>query len=297
MKKGIYILVIGTAILAVVAYFALNRAGERIISPVERELYLKLDSSTVDKIEIANRNGAWTVERNKDGWFLTKPVTAPADSDFIAASIGLLANMRVKTVVSSNPEKRSLFLVDSSGAIVSVYQNGEFLAKLFIGKPGAVYNETYIREENSDDVVIVAGTLFFAFTAPMTNWRDGTVVNVPKDSIIAVVVKHNNSEYSLRFADSLWFLDGLKANQKAVDLYLANLAYIPADDFVDTTLKEQPQVIASLNYFNNQALLAPHQDGERYYIRRANSEIWFIISKNRAEALLPKRADLLKTQD
>lgn len=293
MKKNIFIWLGIAIVLIIAAYLVLQKSGEQVTNPKERELYLKLDSTAVDKIELKNKHGAWAVEKRSGGWFLIKPVIAPADSEFIAGVIHLLANMQVKSVVSSNPAKRSLFQVDTSASVVKIYQNKELLTELYIGKPGSVYDETYIREANSDDVVVVTGTLFFAFDAPIINWRDAVILNLNKNDISQIDFDYGKEKFSLVQKDSALFLDNKKLDFHLSESVLAAMTYVTADSFVDTALAVEPLIKATISFAGNQLLVSEPFADDKHYIRKSDSKTWYIIGKTKAESLLRKKSDLL----
>src|ERR1700690_164708 len=158
MKKNIYALLGLFAILTAVAYFTMNRPGENDISIGNSQFLVDVDSITVDKIEIASPANRVALSKKGAEWFLIEPVEYRANQSGVTSLIHQAKNLAVKEIVSSNPEKRSIFQVDSMGTLVKIFQNGQEHAAFIVGKSGQSYSETYVRKEQSNDVVVVEGS-------------------------------------------------------------------------------------------------------------------------------------------
>ena len=120
-------------------------------------------------------------------------------------------NLAVKEIVSSNPEKRSIFQVDSTGTLVKIFQNGQERAAFMIGKQGQSYSETYVHNEQSNDVAVVDGSLAVWFNKAVKDWRDKTILNIPKETITTIAFQYAGESFSLSLHDSVWMIGDSKA--------------------------------------------------------------------------------------
>ncbi|MGA9406450.1 MAG: hypothetical protein WBW71_04880, partial [Bacteroidota bacterium] len=118
MKKNIYVLLGIFAVLIVVALWLMNRPGEQDISTGNARLLVTFDSAAVDKIEIKSPINSVTLEKNGAEWFLSERVAYRANQSSVTSMVHQSKNLAVKEIVSSNPEKRSIFQVDSTGTLV-----------------------------------------------------------------------------------------------------------------------------------------------------------------------------------
>ena len=125
MKKNIYVLLGVFALLIVVAYFMMNRPGENDISIGNSQFLVDVDSVAVDKIEIKSPKSAATLEKKGAEWSLSEPLVYRANQSSVTSLIHQIKNLAVKEIVSSNPEKRPIFQVDSTGTLVKVFQGGQ----------------------------------------------------------------------------------------------------------------------------------------------------------------------------
>ena len=115
------------------------------------------------------------LEKQGDGWMLTSPMRYRADQNVVTAAVGKGKSIEVKNVVSSNPEKQSVFQVDSTGPLVQMYAAGTVVAGFRVGKPSASYTETYVRKEGSNDVYLADGMFNYLFAHQPKDWRDKSI--------------------------------------------------------------------------------------------------------------------------
>jgi Domain of unknown function (DUF4340) len=293
MKKNLYILVGVLAVLVVIAYFLMNRPGEADISTANSQLLVVVDSLTVDKIEITSPANKVVLAKKGGEWFLIAPVDYRANQSSVTAMIHQLKNLTVKEIVSTNPGKRQIFQVDSTGTLVKIFQGGQEHAAIVVGKRGQNFAETYVRKEELNDVAIVDGSLTFAFNKAVKDWRDKTVVNVPKESITTISYQYPGETYSLALQDSVWMIGDNKPKAAEVTSLLTALSHIDADDFVDSAITPVPKISATVNIGDVQLRFSEVKDKDKYLLQSSNSPQWFEIQGWHAKQLLKHKKDLI----
>ncbi len=293
MKKNIYALLGVFAILVVVAYVLMNRPGENDISIGNSQFLAEVDSVAVDKIEITSSANTVVLEKKRAEWFLSEPVEYRANQSNVALVIHQAKGLAVKEIVSSNPKKRPIFQVDSTGTLVKIFQNGQEHTAFIVGKQGQNYAETYVRKEQSNDVVVVNGMLPLSFNKPVKDWRDKTVLNLPKENIKTISYQYPGELYSLVLHDSVWMIGDRKAKAGDVASLLASLSNIEADDFVDSAFTPSPKISATVTIGNVQIQFSEVKDKDKYWVQSSNSTQWFELQGWHAKQLLKHKKDML----
>ena len=275
MNKNIYILLGVFAVLVVIAFFLMSRPGEKDISVANSQLLVEVDSIAVDKIEIKSPTNAVTLEKKGTEWSLSAPLIYRANQTNVATLIHQAKNLAVKEIVSSNPEKRRIFQVDSTGTLIRIFQNGLEHAAFIIGKLGPNYAETYVRKDQSNDVFVVDGSIAVWFNKEVKDWRDKTIFNVPKEAISAIAYRYAGEAFSLSFHDSVWMIGGSKPKASDVASLVGSLSNIEANDFVDSVITPMPKISATISVGDVQIRFSEVKDKDKYLVQTSNSPQWY----------------------
>ena len=293
MKKNIYVLVGIFVLLVGVAYLLMNRPGENDIAVGNSQFLLNIDSLAVDKIEITSVNGKVAMEKKGGEWFLDEPVAYRANQASVTGVIHQAKNLAVKEIVSSNPDKRSIFQVDSTGTLVKIFQNGQEHSAFVVGKPTQSYSETYVRRDGSNDVVIVEGAVSFSFSKPAKDWRDKTVLNIPKENIKTISYQYTGENFALTLHDSVWMVGSAQAKATEVNSLLSSLSNLQADDFVDSVFSVMPKISAMVSVGDVQLRFSEIKDKDHVLVRSSASPQWFQLQGWHAKQILKHKKDLM----
>ena len=292
MKRTTWILVGTVVVLAVVTYIVLRQPGEVNISESSSALLVNYDSSSVDKIEVSSPGGSVVLEKQGNGWMLTSPIRYRADQNVVTAAVGKGKSIGVKNVVSSNPEKQSLFKVDSTGTLVQMFAAGNVVAAFRVGKPSASYTETYVRKEGSNDVCLADGMFSYMYTHVPKDWRDKSIFKTDPDFIRSVTFKYGDTTLTLAMKDSLWRLNGDSIRQQADVRGLMNtLANLQADDFVDSALSAAPKQVALIDVDGTQIRFCQGRSTGTYLVQTSQSPQWYELQSWRATQVLKRKKD------
>jgi hypothetical protein len=292
MKKNTYILIGIFAVLILIAVILMNRPGETDISANNSQLLFGIDSVSVDRIMLRSPASRVTLVKKGSEWFLSEPMEYRADQSSVAQLIHQSKNLQVKGIVSSNPDKRSIFKVDSTGTAVSIFQNGQEHASFVVGKTGQSYTETFVRKEQSSDVNLVQGALSWSFNKAAKDWRDKTILNEPTETIKEISYQYTGESFSLVLKDSVWMIGNSKAKANDVSSLLGTLSNIQADDFVDSTLAPTPKITATISVGDVQLRLSEIRGKDKYYVQTSNSPQWFELQGWRVKQMLKHKREL-----
>ncbi|HMK39726.1 MAG TPA: DUF4340 domain-containing protein [Bacteroidota bacterium] len=293
MTKNTRILAGVLAALIVVAYLVMQRQGESSIPESSGKMLVDFDSASVDKIEIRSPNGEAVIERQGGVWMVSSPVHYRADDATVGSALSSGRRMEIRGLVSSNPQKRSLFQVDSSGTMVRVFEHGAEKTTFWIGKPSPSYTETYVRREGSDDVYIASGMFASTFSRRASEWRDKTIFRTEQDAIAAVTLRFGDTTVALVRQDSVWKIGDDIARSEAVKSFTGALANFQADDFVDSTVQAMPALTVQIEVGGTQLRFYKLKEGDRYYVQSSATPQMFDIFGWRAAQLLKRKKDFV----
>ena len=292
MKKSSISLIVILILLAVVTYFVMQRPGERSSPGESGQMLVHFDSSAIDRIELRDPAGEIVIEKTGGPWHLTSPLNYPADSGLIVNVLNQANRIELKNVVSSNPEKQSLFQVDSAGVHVRLTAQGVEKAAFIIGKPSSTFSETYVRRDGSPDVYLAEGYLQGTFKRKANDLRDKTIFKTDAAGVTRVTYHYGDTTFTLALNDSVWQIGKANANAAVVRPLLQALANIQADDFIDSAMAPGKAVVA-IDLAGTQVRLFRDAKGGRYLIQTSSSPQWFTSSDWRVQSIIKRQKDLL----
>jgi len=226
-------------------------------------------------------------------WFVESPISYKADQANVASLIHGSKTLQVSNIVSNKPDKHSVFQVDSSGTQVKMYQNGAEKASFILGKSGSSYSEVYARRTASNDVALVNGSSYL-FTRPVKDWRDRTILSVPRERIKDVRYQYGDTTFVLTFNDSTWTIGKDSTQEGVVTSLISSLSNVATDDFVDTLMSPPTKPTAQISYAGTQLTFFYVKGSEKYLVQSSASPQWFEMQTWHANQLLMRKKDILK---
>ncbi len=230
-------LLIGLLVLLVIIAYAtgtFDAATSTVDVPA-----IEIEAGGIDEIEVNSPEFSIRVQKMNGIWQVLEPIAWMADSVSINSFARNLADLKLESVVSTNPERYSRYGVDSTASVVTV-TSGEDVQKLTISSKGSDFMTTYIRLEDDERVFIARPRISIPTDAD--RWRDKMIAMIPSQILTAVNVTTPDNTFSLSKGDSGWrlSLDGREtaADSAAVDRYLRNFNRFRADGFISTVPEE-----------------------------------------------------------
>lgn len=289
MNRSTLILVGLLIVLGVVAYFMMPSGKERETSYKTEGMNFSIDSASIIKIDFQSPGKSVTLENVGGTWMLTSPVRYAANTTNVTQLTGEIAKFKVGSLVSSNPDKQSLFQVDSTGSKLTVNDRSGKTISLVIGKMGPSYTEVYCRVPNSNDVYLGEGISSWTLTQEVREWRDKTIYKTIADSIKQIDVLYRKKNISLIREGSRWNIGKDTLAGSAMTSALNTLANLQAEDFVDTLQKQEIQAIIVRVSSMDQPVFdffPQMPDSSRYIVHSSQSPQLFVVSKFTLQQLL-----------
>jgi hypothetical protein len=293
MKRNTFILAGLFVLLLLIAFLVMQKPGEQSVNSASPGLLLKVDSLSVDKIEIKTPASSLVLEKRGVEWFVAQPVNYKADQANVGQIIHQIKNLEIKNIVSSKPEKHSVFQVDQTGTQVTVCEKGIEKASFILGKMAGSYSESYARRVNTNDVFIVEGASSYMFNRPVKDWRDKTILTVPKEGIKDIRYQYGDTTFNITLNDTAWFAGKDKVQQSVMDGILSSLSNLQADDFIDSTVS--PKVTAMIAYAGAQIRFSFNKTMNKYYVQSSNVPQWFVMEQWKANQILKRKKEILET--
>jgi Domain of unknown function (DUF4340) len=283
------------AVLAIVTFFLMQRPGEQSRESSGGKTLLALDSASVDRIEIRSPKDSITLVRQGPDWMIDQPIQYKANQQNAKAFVGLLTRAQVKTLVSSNSSKQSLFQVDSSGTWVTISEKGKSVGTLIVGKMGPSYADAYVRVKGTNDVILTDAGLSYSSRRAVKEWRDKDITNIPKEEIKEVKYQYGDTTFTATWRDSVWMIGTQTVNSGVMNPILASLSNFQTDDFLDAAPVPAPRMVATISYANLQLQFSQMKGSDKYVVRSSSSPQWFEVQGWRANQVLKRKKALVST--
>jgi len=120
--------------------------------------------------------------RGEGGWRVAAPVDAVADQTSVDSALDKIAELELESVAARNSSHHEELEVDAAHGIHVVARNGdEVLADLWIGASRS--GNTAVRVEGEDAVGMVDGSIRFAFSRDLKDWRDRSILDLEADEV------------------------------------------------------------------------------------------------------------------
>ncbi len=258
------------------------------------------------KIEILTAFGTTTttLAKQNNQWLVESMDNYPADQKAVEELLDKVAEMKTIQRASSNPEKQSVFQVDSSGVEAKLTDTGgNLLAHLFVGKTTPEIFDSYVRAADSNDVYIISGHLKTTFDKGYRSWRDRTIFAFLKEDVTHLTIKSEEEEIELQIdAAGEWQM--LKpivsaADGTEVETITDLMSSLETDDFAESkALSEyelgasKASITATLKDGSARTLLIGKEESGTHYVKREDKAQIFELNKGRVDKLIKKSVDL-----
>jgi hypothetical protein len=144
-------------------------------------------------------------------------------------------------------------------------------------------------------VLIVEGASSYLFDRPVKEWRDRTMLSVPKESIKDVRYQYGDTVFTLAFRDSSWYVGNEKAQSSVGESIVSSLSSLQADDFIDSTIS--PKVTALVTCAGIQLRFSFDKTANRYFVQSSSSPQWFIVEQWKANQVLKRKKEIVELKN
>lgn len=312
-KLGIVsILVI--ALAALVFLKTSTRRAEETQTPTITVEVPKLKADAVDELELSGPDKPKVRLVKKDGaWRVAEPVDAKADENAVTTALTKLSELDVASVAATLKKNHEKLEVDEkSGTHVIAKGAGKTLLDGYIGAYRS--GSTMLRLQGQEAVAAVRGSIRFAFSKEIREWRDRTITEVPTESVQMMTFVNSKGRLQFKREGEGWKqvlgkgekpiepLDeskvkgvlGTASSLKATDFAEAGVAAdqvgLGDDAGILTLLVKQESGESQIVY------RIGAQKDQSYYLRKDGDEIIYLVSSWIGGRLLGDRDTFKKSE-
>ena len=289
MNRSTIFLVTLLLVLGAITYFLLPSENERETSYKPVAVSFAVDSASVVKIELQQKSKNVTLENVGGKWSITFPMHYPADPAIVKQLVSGLSNFRIGSLISSNPEKQSLFQVDGAGTKIIVTDRAGKVSSMVVGKMGPSFSEVYIRLPEGKDVYLGEGIDTWTLNKEVKDWRDKSILSTTADAIKELSYSVGSKETSFQRDSMGWKSDSKTLDAATMNPVLNSLSNLHADDFLDTLLKSASHPITLGVRGNENVTLKLYPslpDSSKYFVQSSATPQIFVVSKWTVQQLL-----------
>jgi len=196
----------------------------------QKKALLGPDASVV---EIEVKKGAEVYGFKKEGgvWKMYRPVQWKADGARIEQLITRLKETILENPITDKEERYKDYGVGGEGDYIKAVSAGGREFTIYKGKRGPRYSFIYVRRK--DDAVVYLVNSRFADLLPRNrdDFRDKTVVSVPRDDIKEVRWESEGKSFAVSRRKDGWYAGERKLPDEKVNPYIARISGITATGF------------------------------------------------------------------
>lgn len=243
MNRSTLILIGVFLLLGLLVILLLPGEEERMTSDSVPEFAVTVDSGSVVKIEIEHPGRSVILENVGGTWMITSPMRVNADPAAVRQVLSGILKLQIGSLVSSNPDKQSLYQVDSTGTKLTVTERSGRTVALIVGKEGPSFSEVYLRAPQSADVYLAGGLDAWMINKELKEWRDRSILTLEADMIREIVYSIGKKVFAFRRDSTNWWMNGAPMGDIIMKPVLNVLPNLRAEEFIDTAITPSTQPI------------------------------------------------------
>ncbi|MBT3228775.1 MAG: DUF4340 domain-containing protein [Candidatus Marinimicrobia bacterium] len=188
----------------------------------------EFDKNEIAEIELNSSDVVLGFIQTNGNWSLDN---YPVDTVKLNQFLDLISDLQIDRLVTLNPEKHSKYEVSDGGGVVLARTAGDQeLLRLIIGKQGANYQETFVREMSEDEVYAVKANLSRYKTMTQNDFWDRSMTHLDVNQINHVQLK-GEINYVLQREGPVWTYNGQQVDFEKVVNMLRPLENLKASNF------------------------------------------------------------------
>ncbi len=234
----------GTALMSavflglVLYYFFVDLPAEKKAT-VTKEHARKIFPLEIEKViefSLVGNGDPITLQRKAtQGWELTRPLSAPADSGEVEAFLSEIANLEKTRVVEENPADLSTYGLSAPFLKIHFKFENKKEATLLLGDESPMRGGLYARRE-SRPAVMIASTSSSRFEKSVYSFRDKTLINFSTGAIERIQIIREENPLELKKKDDVWTISGdinAPGDKDVIMNFLQSIQFSKAKEFVD----------------------------------------------------------------
>ncbi len=172
-----------------------------------------------------------------DTWNLVEPVAAKSDQSAITTALSKLGELEVTGVAATKKENHGMLEVDpKKGTHVTAKAAGKTVLDVWIGSYRS--GNSMLRKEGEDTVATVKGSIRFAFSKFLREWRDRSILDLDADHVQSVELSNPHGHFKFVKNGGAWAQAPgekpiVRFDPERVKSLVSAIATIDASDFAE----------------------------------------------------------------
>jgi len=230
-KQTIYA---GASLLVLALLYYFTQTGNLDTKSIDQD-QLIFDKEDVATVQVQATGEAFLFEQNSGQWELGG---YPVDSVRMTSFISQMSALKIDRMVTQKTEKQMKYeLTDQATQINFLSSAGQSLQHLILGKAGANYLETFVREAGADKIYAVKASLSQFKSFEPTDFWDRTMTSFSISNIVEVTFS-GELNYRLNREGPVWMYNGEQVDLEKVTNMLRPLENMKANGFTEMILAE-----------------------------------------------------------
>jgi len=199
----------GVAILVLAALFAFWWFVERKSEPKKegeqpKVAVLAVDKAKAKELTLASQGGDTVkVVKDKDGWKLVSPFTAPADTPAVEGMLGSLEKLEADEVVSDQPGDLAQYgLAKPERTVSAMVEGAKAPLAVQFGAKSPDGSSVYAKTPSAPKVYLVPSWVESSFDKKPFDLRDRDLLHVKRDDVRQLEVSGPDASYALARTDA-----------------------------------------------------------------------------------------------
>lgn len=290
------------ALLGLVVWKAQQREAEIVAEPDVKVTLPAFKQGDIDELIFAAPDRP-RVRHVKEGneWKLVEPLAAKSDQAAITTALGKLGELEITGVAATRKENQAKLEVDAkTGTRVTAKAGGKVVLDVWIGTYRA--GNSMLRKEGEGVVAMVKGSIRFAFSKHLREWRDRSIVELATDKVQSLALSNPKGRLGFVKKGDAWAqAPGEKAiarfDPDQVKSLVSTIATLDATDFAEDGVTVEAAgvgegaasvvVSSTTDAGQSQVLLRiGNTKGNDYYVSREGVPTIFVVSRWVADKLI-----------
>ena len=281
-------------LFAYVYFYEIKGEKKREEAEEKAKKLFPFEEKDIAQIDLNNPEGKLSLQKNKDGWKLLKPVEAKADKASCDSLAGDLASVKVDRTLEEPNINWKNFGLDPAAIQLTVKLNDGKTHELELGEKDFSSSSVFARIPGQNKVLVLASTLLQSdANKKVIEFRDKSVLEFQRDQLKALDVVRKDKEFKFEKSGDDWLIkkpfDG-RGDNSEINSVLSDLEFAKVEDFVSPPLEEpkkygldKPEVRVDLFLGDNRArktLLIGNKVDNNYYAKDESRDVVFKVKED-----------------
>lgn len=225
----------GAFVLLALLYF-FTSTGAVDTKSIDAEQF-SIDKSQVHSMSLRGGETQLDFIRNDSGWMLD---SYPVDTARTNRFLDEITTLAIDRLITKNTEKHEKYEVsDQASGFILNSESGKELLNILVGKQGANFQETFVRESGEDEVYAVKASLGQYKTKSPSDFWDRTMTSFDANQINSVEFQ-GEFNYTLRRNGPVWTFNDEQVDFEKVSNMLRPLENLTASNFTEEITEANP---------------------------------------------------------